>query len=109
MLKFSSKLNTSKLDRKLSRSNMAKGQEILATQIFSDVNPYIPFRKGTLRLSGQVARGGKALQWHTPYARRRFYEDAHFTTDGTGTRWDLKAKAVHTQNWVQALKKGTGL
>lgn len=109
MLKFTSKLNTSKLDRKLSKSNMTKGQEILATQIFADVNPYIPFRKGTLRLSGQVARGGKALQWHTPYARRRFYEEASFTTDGTGTRWDLKAKAVHSDGWVRVLKKGTGL
>lgn len=93
---------------KLSNSAKLKGQRALANQAMADMNQFVPKRDGDLRQATSINMDGSAINYHMKYARRHFYApgDWTYTTPGTGPRWDLKAKGMFINEWVDAFMKG---
>ncbi|WP_221276793.1 minor capsid protein [Latilactobacillus curvatus] len=105
------KVDLSGVRRKLSPTNFKRGQFAMANQAMADMNAFVPKREGDLRNSAHIDSGGQFVVWETPYAKRQFYGIGihNYTTPGTGPRWDLKAKGMYLNSWVDAFKKGAKL
>lgn len=105
------KVDLSGVRRKLSPTNFKRGQFAMANQAMADMNTFVPKREGDLRNSAHIDSGGQFVVWETPYAKRQFYGIGihNYTTPGTGPRWDLKAKGMYLNSWVDAFKKGAKL
>ena len=104
------KINLDGALKKLSKDNIQKGRYAVANQALADMAPYVPKDEGVLRMSATIDADGKAINYNTPYARRRFYEPAkNYTTPGTGPRRDLKAESLHMKDWERAFLKGADL
>ncbi len=81
------------------------GRYALANQAMVDMNMYVPKRTGQLRGSSFLMDNGKKIVWNTPYARRQFYNQMNnYTTSGTGSRWDVKAKNNHIAQWESIVR-----
>lgn len=95
--------------KKLSQQNVQQGQYAMSNQALADMNQFVPMDQGILRNTGSLGIDGKSVSWHTPYAKRKFYEPMYnYTTPGTGPRWDIKAKRIFIKDWVNAFQKGAG-
>lgn len=94
--------------RKLSPSAVQAGKRAVANQAMADMNQFVPFKEGNLRQATSINMDGSAINYHMKYARRHFYApgDWKYTTPGTGPRWDLKAKGMFINEWVDAFMKG---
>lgn len=105
--------------KKLGPQNITRGRVAMANQVLMDMDRFVPKREGDLAASGHVLGLGDSVEYNTPYARAQFYGRSFkkgtsfifksYTTPGTGTRWDLKAKGIYGKNWPKILKKGAGL
>lgn len=105
------KVDLSGVTKKLSPANFKRGQFTLANQVMADSNKFVPRREGDLRNSAHVDSGGQSVVWNSPYAKRQYYGVGihNYTTPGTGPRWDMKAKGIYLNSWVDAFKKGAKL
>ncbi|KRO28464.1 minor capsid protein [Lactiplantibacillus fabifermentans] len=104
-----------------SRLKQARGDTLNLMK--RDMRPLIPKRSdGAVSLSSsgvideantKITYGGPAIK----YARAQFYgivtdragkqhRVRHYTTDGTGKRWDLRGKQLHMNEWRETFKKG---
>ena len=103
-------VNLSGAKAKLSPQSQQRGRYATANQALADMNPFVPFDEGILRQTGHVNNDATAIIWNTPYAAKMFYMYMYnYTTPGTGPRWDLKAKGLFMNDWINAYKKGAGL
>lgn len=104
------KIDLDGVKRKLSKTNMQRGQYSLANQALADMNQYVPMDQGHLRMASSVNAEGTDINYTSPYAAKQFYEQAsNYTTPGTGPRWDEKAKGIHMKDWEKAFTEGAGL
>lgn len=102
---------------KLSDRNIIRGKVAMANQMLLDMTNFVPMANegGDLRVSGHVVDNGDAIEWNTVYARAQFYGTngivnfQHYSTPGTGKRWDEKAKAIYMSDWKNVFVKGAGL
>ncbi|MGT2800415.1 minor capsid protein [Streptococcus satellite phage Javan292] len=104
---------------KLSEKNFVKARTEMAKQMLADMNYFVPssdpYSDGHLRASGHVVEGGRAIEWTPPYARAQFYGTngivtfQHYSTPGTGKRWDEKAKDIHMNHWKDIFIEEAGL
>lgn len=101
--------NTEKALRKYSPANRAKAMHAVVNQAILDMERYVPKEAGDLR-SSAFARENEAV-YNTPYARAQFYGTNgrvtfnNYTESGTGSRWDLRAKQVHGEDWAKIAAK----
>ena len=112
------KVDLDKVAKKISKSSVKKAQLAISNQALIDMDPFVPLKKGPLRLSGHV-RGGGNIVYNTPYARAQFYGGAYnkhrsfsfnnYSTQGTGKRWDLKAKPLYANRWAEIGLKAMGI
>jgi hypothetical protein len=92
---------------KLSQRRVDRGTFALSNQALADMNPFVPMKDGIARQTGHVYSGGKVINWNTPYINKLFYMHMYnYTTPGTGPRWDLKAKPIFINDWIEAFKRG---
>jgi len=95
---------------KISEQAFERGRFALGNQAMADMHSFVPKLEGTLRQSVHLSGDGKEIIYQTPYAKRQFYSQGYnYSTPGTGSRWDLKAKGLFMSAWVQAFTKGMGL
>ncbi|WP_342512255.1 minor capsid protein [Sporosarcina sp. FSL K6-1522] len=107
-------INLTGVKKKLSQEAVNRGRYALANQAMPDMNQFVPMQSGggILRLSAAIDADGKSIMYNTPYARAQFYGTngkavfSNYTTPGTGSRWDLKAKGVFMSDWINAFNKG---
>lgn len=97
--------------KKLSAANFKRGQFAMANQALDDMNIFVPRREGDLQNSAHIDSSGGFVVWEMPYANRQFRGIGihNYTTPGTGPRWDLKAKGMFLNSWVDTFKKGAKL
>ena len=83
---------------------------VVAANVRSDCEPYVPKLSGDLRLYGRervLANGDGEVEWGgdaktAKYARRQHdHEHANYTTPGTGSHWTSKAKAERGEAWAK--------
>lgn len=83
---------------------------VVAANVRSDCEPYVPMRTGALRQSGQervLANGDGEVEWGgdaatARYARRQHdRQHANYTTPGTGPNWTGRAKAERASAWAE--------
>ncbi|MCV2505654.1 minor capsid protein [Melissococcus plutonius] len=107
--------NDEKLRKKTDINNLKLAQFALMNQVYADMNLYAPRKEGKLRDDSYV--NGTTVFYPLPYAKAQFHggfitkngrkiKFSHYTTPGTGPRWDLKAKGMHMQSWQRAFVKG---
>lgn len=107
-------VNIGGLEKKLSHQNFERGLFAMSNQMLADMNRYVPMQKGTLRGTGHIVNN-RQIVWSTKYAKAQFYGTngkavfVHYSTGGTGKRWDLKAKGAHGSSWKRVFIKGAGL
>lgn len=103
-------IDVGNVERKIKAFSTA-GQAALDQQVLKDSNKYAPMDTGeligsSLRLS-QFGRG--KLIWHTPYARRLYYNPQYnFSKDKNplaGGLWFRRAKARHLSQWKEQMEK----
>lgn len=122
-------VDISGIKSKISPSALAKGKLATANQMLLDMDRFVPYRKGDLRLSGRAL--SDRVTYNTPYARLRFYGKvrkgffsekqrrfffankekllAQKPLPGTGPRWDMKAKALYADRWAKTMMRGMGI
>lgn len=105
------KVDLSGVRKKMSAANFKRGQFAMANQAMADMNEFVPKRENRLRNSAHVDSGGQFIVWNAPYAERQYRGVGihNYTTPGTGPRWDMKAKGIYLNSWVDAFKKGAKL
>jgi Minor capsid. len=119
MANASVKVDLSGLRHKMSEGNFKKAKLTMSNQALLDMNKLVPKDKGKLRASGHVTSDG-SVQWSQIYARSQFYGIVtnkysgrypvnHYTTPGTGKRWDLKGKALYSEKWSRVFVRGLNL
>ena len=92
---------------KLSDGAILNGRRAAANQAMADMNQFVPFKEGPLRMATSIDMDGAGVNYHMNYARKQFYtRHKNYTTPGTGPRWDLKAKNMFMSDWVKAFKGG---
>lgn len=75
----------------------------LLNQMQHDMEPFVPLLHGYLRNHSFVH--GSQIIYAAPYAKAQFYGIVngspvkHYTTPGTGRRWDLVATARYKDDW----------
>jgi hypothetical protein len=93
---------------------IAKAQRAYGDQVHSDMNIYVPKQTGHLRDNSSLNNESNNVVYRENYSRGQFYGFAngrrihHYTTPGTGRRWDLKAKANHLESWKKIIIKAGG-
>lgn len=95
---------------KLSVSNLKRGKYAASNQMLADMNKFVPADNYVLRNTGHIVSGGDSIEWTTPYANVQFKgKFKKYTTPGTGSRWDEKAKGLYMKSWVNTFSRGAGL
>lgn len=108
------KVDIGRAEKKVSRSNMVKGQIALASQIVSDSEPYVPFRDGDLRGNVSIAGDGSNITYGMVYARAQYYgsngkQVFRKYSNGGGKKWYIKAKQANLENWKKVSRDAMGL
>ncbi|MDR2656498.1 MAG: minor capsid protein [Oscillospiraceae bacterium] len=90
-----------------------KAQQVLDSEILRTTEPFVPYAKGALTRSGPIHTviGSGTIRWATPYARRRYYEDANLnktTHRKATTRWYEAAREVYLEKWKMTVAKKIG-
>lgn len=102
-------VNLSGAQKKLSAQSQRKGQYAAANQALASMNPYVPALDHILRNTATIDIDGAGVNYNAPYARKQFYEQhSNYTTPGTGSRWDLRAKSKHMDDIKNAYLRGAG-
>lgn len=99
---------------KLGQANLDMGQKIMANQMMSDIDDYVPYREGTLSQTVTASLDGKELHWNTPYARKMYYGDPGWNWTRTfhplaGPAWDEIPKGIYMDDWKRAYVEGAKL
>ena len=104
-------VNFDGITRKISDANFLRGQKAMASQIAADVTQFVPKKKNHLRESQVIAKNGEAIIWNSVYASRQFNAPPgwHYSTPGTGPRWNRRARAQYRDSWKQAFMRGAGI
>ena len=103
-------LDVGNVDQLLSHANKQKAKLALTSQMGKDMEKYVPLRKGDLRANLTITPD--RLSYGEVYARAQFYGKNgivsfhNYTTPGTGSRWDKKAKAKHIDDWKDVFARG---
>lgn len=93
-----------KLQDKFSLNGIA--QKTLDEEIKKDSSKKVPLDQGALQSSVQANSSPGRIIWHTPYAKRWYYEPANFAgAPERGNRWFERAKAENASKWVDVVKK----
>lgn len=98
-------LDVGNVDQLLSSANKQKAKLALASQMSKDMEKYVPLKFGVLRDDSEITPN--RLSYNSVYARAQFYgtndngktKFQNYTTEGTGPRWDKKAKSDHMEDW----------
>lgn len=95
------KSDLSGIERRFSKSGMKRVQDAFGEQVANDMFPFVPKAQTKNLSKGRYNPGTRSVDYNVPYARRQFRggNGWHYTTPGTGPRWDLKAKARHGKSW----------
>lgn len=108
------------LGRRFSTANVNKARYVMANQMMKDMDYFVPYREGHLSDSAHINANGSEITWSTPYARAQFYgfitnyktgrqsrivNYTHKRTGSPSRRWDLRAKALYSQQWADLAKK----
>lgn len=98
-----------KIYEKMDGAQKRRGRYMLANQMLSDMNSFVPKQEGNLRTAVSVSLDGSEIYYHMPYAKKQ-YTQQHFkyTTPGTGPHWDKKAKGMYMKIWEATYVKGAG-
>lgn len=111
MVKANVKLN---LDKRFSQAKLDKARYVMANQMMSDMDQFVPFKNGKLSQSAHINANGSEITYTTPYARAQFYGTVNGSPVRNYTRsehpqaskrWDLRAKALYSQKWANIAKK----
>lgn len=108
------------LSRLQSQRTRQRAESLVLDQMQRDMEPLVPKRGDGaigLRASAYIDASQHALIYDTIYARRQFYgiilDGAggehpihHYTTAGTGKRWDLRGKQLYGDRWRDTYRKG---
>ena len=70
MVKVNIKLN---LDKRFSQAKLDKARYVMANQMMSDMDQFVPFKNGKLSQSAHINANGSEITYTTPYARAQFY------------------------------------
>lgn len=108
-------INSNDYEKKLSVKNIDKAQFALVNQVHADMNLYAPRREGHLRDESFAL--DSRITYKTPYAKAQYrgyitskkgkkIKFKNYSTPGTGSHWDKKAKANHIDSWCKAFVKG---
>ena len=105
-------LDVGNVDQLLNSANKQRAKLALASQMAMDMEKYVPLRKGPLRANLTITPDH--LSYGENYARAQFYgtndngktKFQNYTTEGTGPRWDKKAKAKHMDDWKDTFIDG---
>lgn len=99
--------------KKYNKAAIARGTfYMIDGRMLDDMNQFVPLSKKSsevhLRDTAKVDAQKNGVIWETPYAQRMFYGNKswHYTTPNTGPRWDLRAKGLYMNKWIEAFKKG---
>ena len=89
------------IKNKYSKANLKRVQDAFGEQVANDMFPYVPQGQTKNLSKGRYNPSTNSVDYNVPYARRQFRGGVgwHYTTPGTGPRWDLKAKAKHGRAW----------
>lgn len=95
----------------------SKAQKVVDSEVLRRSDPYVPLRSGILKksgISGTVIGSGE-IHYTAPYARRQYYENAGWGTEGlhasggiTGKRgryWFERMKADQKRDILKAAKE----
>lgn len=102
------------LGRRFSDANVSKARYVMANQIMADMDQFVPYKVGTLSQSVHINANGSQITYTTPYARAQFYGIVNGSPVRNYTRsehpqaskrWDLRAKALYSQQWADMAKK----
>ena len=108
------------LGQRFSDANVSKARYVMANQMMKDMDFFVPYREGHLSDSAHINANGSEITWSTPYARAQFYgfitnyktgrqsrivNYTHKRTGNPSRRWDLRAKALYSQQWAEIAKK----
>lgn len=97
------------------RKRRQRASFVTRQQMVRDMNDLVPKRSDEDRtnLRGSVHLDkDDMIVYNTPYARAQFYgiitdrnggkhPVRHYTTDGTGKRWDLRGKKLYGKQWAK--------
>ena len=70
------------------------------------IEPYVPKDTGKLRNSYTIENGGKMIVYNTDYAEKVYTVPAkHYTTPGTTHHWDIDAKPLIWDDYMEAVNQ----
>lgn len=100
-------LDVGNVDKLFSSTNKQKAKLALTSQMSKDMEKYVPMKFGVLRDDSEITQN--RFSYNAVYARAQFYgtndngktKFQNYTTEGTGPRWDKKAKAKHMEEWKE--------
>lgn len=98
-VKVTAKIDMSGIYSKFSKVNQAKTRAFMAEEIVRMTDPYVPFDKGYLRGSANIASDGSYFEYNMPYARRLYY-NPQFNFKGAPQRgglWVERSIAIHRE------------
>nr|DAO41939.1 MAG TPA: Minor capsid protein [Caudoviricetes sp.] len=95
------KSDLSAIKNRYSKANLKRVQDAFGEQVTNDMFPFVPMGQTKNLSKGRYNRSTGTVDYNVPYARRQFRGGVgwHYTTPGTGPRWDLKAKSRYGKSW----------
>lgn len=123
------RIDTKRIDR-----NLKEAQKVLNIAVRNDCEPFVPHLNGGLRNSAAFPQGiyGGELEYNTPYAHYLYEGELYLAANGsswakkhekkypagrplaypsepgTTDHWFKKAKELHKDEWVRAVKEEVG-
>lgn len=71
-VKVTTRINVGEILRKRGLGDSDRVQKYLASQVRKRSDPYVPFRKGTLKNTAQISPGGTQVIYTQPYAHYQY-------------------------------------
>jgi hypothetical protein len=111
--------NLTGLDDIVSKRNLRRANLVTRQQMLRDMNRLVPKRsdedRTNLRGSAYLDHDNSII-YNTVYAKAQFYgiitdrnggkhPVRHYTTSGTGKRWDLRGKQLYGKQWLNTYRK----
>jgi hypothetical protein len=100
-------------EKKVSVMNLERAMFAFTNQAHADMNRYVPKLSGDLRDKSHVYKN--RISYIVPYANYQYRgisslgnKLSKYSTPGTGSHWDKRAKANHLSSWRKAFVKGGG-
>lgn len=120
-MKIKAKVDMDSINARFSKRGIEKAKYGVLNQMKADMNKFVPYSRRNdrinLRGSATILGDNSGIVYNTPYARRMYegvvvdrngvrHPVKHWTTPGTGDRWDEKAKPLFVSSWLDTMKKG---